>query len=87
MTFSNPDGSATTHIIVSCTLDDISKATALKPDDVAFALKECGLLQRRKKHDSLQGQDVICISREMVEKLMTERMIKKNMMELNHVLL
>ncbi|KAF8525214.1 acyl-CoA N-acyltransferase [Hysterangium stoloniferum] len=87
MTFSNPDGSATTHIVVSCTLDDISKATALRPDDVAFALKECGLLRRRKKHESQQGEDVICISREMVEKLMTERMIKKNMMELNHVLL
>ncbi|KAF8588449.1 acyl-CoA N-acyltransferase [Ramaria rubella] len=86
-TFANADGSATTHIVVSCTLDDISKATALRPEDAAFALKECGLLQRRKKRDSEQLEDMICVSREMVEAVAKARGVKKNMMELNHVLL
>lgn len=86
-TFANADGSATTHIFASCTLDDISKATALRAEDAAFALKECGLLQRRKKRDSEEHEDVICVSREMVEAVARARGIKKNMMELNHVLL
>ncbi|KAF8531027.1 acyl-CoA N-acyltransferase [Gautieria morchelliformis] len=86
-TYANVDGSATTHIIVSCTLEDISKATALRPEDAAFALKECGLLQRRKRRDAEQPDDVICVSREMVEAMAKARGIKKNMMELNHVLL
>ncbi|GJJ13942.1 hypothetical protein Clacol_008199 [Clathrus columnatus] len=85
-TYANPDGSATTHVVVECTLDDISKATSLRPEDAAFALKECGLLQRRRKIESDQ-EDVICVSREMVEAVAKARGVKKNMMELAHVLL
>lgn len=81
------DGSATTHVFVNCTLDDISKATALRPEDAAFALKESGLLQRKKKKDLEEVEDVICVSREMVEAVAKARGIKKNMMELAHVLL
>lgn len=32
-----------------CTLEEIAQATALRIEDVAFALNECGLLQRRKR--------------------------------------
>lgn len=86
-TYANPDGSATTHVVVECTLEDISRATALRPEDAAFALKECGLLQRVKKAGSEQEEDIICVSREMVEAVAKDRGIKKNMMELAHVLL
>ncbi|KAF5328490.1 hypothetical protein D9611_014543 [Ephemerocybe angulata] len=41
------DGSAETHVHVYCTLADIARATNLRPDDVAFALNECGLLMKR----------------------------------------
>jgi len=66
-TKNNPDGSATTHISIRCTLDDISQATSLRPEDVAFALNECGLLQYRR--DKLPGNDepVVVLSREMVD--------------------
>jgi hypothetical protein len=47
VTTANPDGSATTRILVRCTLEDLSNATNLRPEDVAFALNECGLVQRR----------------------------------------
>ncbi|KIJ32089.1 hypothetical protein M422DRAFT_783622 [Sphaerobolus stellatus SS14] len=121
-TFGNPDGSATTHVVVQCTLDDVSKATALRAADAAFALKECGLLQRRKKTPNFTNQpeyengsqnggggggsqngkreesasasvagveyeDVICISREMVEAVAKARGVKRNMMDLVCVLL
>jgi hypothetical protein len=86
-TLVNEDGSATTHIVVSCSLEDISNATALRAQDAAFALKECGLLQRRKRRDMGGDEDVICVSREMVEAVAKARGVKKNMMELNHVML
>lgn len=83
----NDDGSAMTHVTVQCTLRDISQATGIRIEDVAFAMNECGLLQRRKKRtdkdkaiqngdkDSLP-EEVIVISREMIEKVATERKIK-----------
>ena len=45
-TTANPDGSATTHVVVRCTLADIARATNLRVEDAAFALNECGLLVR-----------------------------------------
>ena len=48
-TTQNPDGSATTHALVRCTLTNISQATSLRIEDVAFALNECGLLVRRRR--------------------------------------
>ncbi|KAI6032419.1 acyl-CoA N-acyltransferase, partial [Pisolithus marmoratus] len=46
ITTSNPDGSATSHVVVRCTLADIAHATNLRVEDAAFALAECGLLER-----------------------------------------
>ncbi|KAI6021182.1 acyl-CoA N-acyltransferase [Pisolithus marmoratus] len=46
ITTSNPDGSATSHVVVRCTLADIAHATSLRVEDAAFALAECGLLER-----------------------------------------
>ncbi|TDL28905.1 acyl-CoA N-acyltransferase [Rickenella mellea] len=82
----NPDGSATTHLVVKCTLADISKATFLREDDVAFALNECGLLTRRARLDGKDGtEDVIAISREMVEAVATERKVKPTCIDLRCV--
>ncbi|KAL4069067.1 acyl-CoA N-acyltransferase [Scleroderma yunnanense] len=39
------DGSATSHVVVHCTLVDIARATNLRVEDAAFALCECGLLE------------------------------------------
>lgn len=46
-TRANADGSATTHVVVRCTLADIARACNLRVEDAAFALNECGLLVRR----------------------------------------
>ena len=46
-TIINPDGSASMHIIIKCTLEEISAATFLRVEDVAFAMHECGMLSRR----------------------------------------
>jgi len=62
----NPDGSATTHVSIECTLDDISQATSLRPEDVAFALNECGLLQYRLDASG-KNKAMVVLSREMVE--------------------
>jgi len=91
-TSANANGSATTHVFVSCSLEDISKATSLRIEDVAFALHECGLLKRvRTLGDNGQEdggvKDVIVISREMVEGVATERALKRLVMEVQCVLL
>lgn len=98
-TTANPDGSATTHVVVQCTLQDISKATGLRVEDVAFALAECGLLRRRikKKVDKrapdgtpevlMEEEEYIVVTREMVEAVAKERNVKRMCMELQHVLL
>ena len=89
----NPDGSATTHVIVQCTLQDISKATGLRVEDVAFALAECGLLRRKimKRSDASPfdktEEEYIVVSREMVEAVAAERKVKRMCMDLKHVLL
>ncbi|KAJ8088860.1 hypothetical protein PM082_014106 [Marasmius tenuissimus] len=46
VTTANPDGSASTHLQVQCTLTDISRATNLRAEDAAFALNEMGMLRR-----------------------------------------
>jgi hypothetical protein len=82
----NADGSATSHVIVRCTLQDIAKATDLRPEDAAFALNECGLLSQRQG-DGDTCQDVIAISREMVETVAKERRVKELCLDQAHVLL
>jgi histone acetyltransferase HTATIP/histone acetyltransferase MYST1 len=88
-TVSNPDGSATSHVVVKCTLVDIARATNLRVEDAAFALNECGLLVTRyKEADKTEAtEEVIVISREMIEAVAKERMVKKTCMDLAHVLL
>lgn len=96
-TTANADGSATTHLVVQCTLQELSTATGLRADDAAFALEECGLLRRRlkkkverKTEDGLSERDeeeYIVVTRELVEAVATERRVKKMCMDLQHVLL
>lgn len=98
-TTANADGSATTHVIVQCSLQDLSRATGLRVEDVAFALTECGLLRRRivkrvqpsSGNNDVEGErqeeEYIIVSREMVEAVAEERNVKKMCMELKHVLL
>ncbi|KZT42766.1 hypothetical protein SISSUDRAFT_845096 [Sistotremastrum suecicum HHB10207 ss-3] len=71
----NPNGSATTNVFIQCTLRDISQATNIRVEDIAFALNECGLLQRRRK-DNETLEEVIMLSREMIDKVAAERNIK-----------
>ena len=88
-TSANPDGSVTTHVFAKCTLEDISKATGLRGDDIAFTLNEIGLLQRRRTKDNGDNppDEMIFISREMVEAVAKERGVKRMCMEVQHVLL
>ena len=87
-TTANADGSATTHIVVRCTLADIARATNLRTEDAAFALNECGLLGRRLTNDgSGETEEVLAITREMVEAVAKERDVKRMCMDLAHVLL
>ncbi|KAH7884038.1 acyl-CoA N-acyltransferase [Phlebopus sp. FC_14] len=82
----NPDGSATSHVVVHCTLAEIARATNLRVEDTAFALKECGLLSRvQTSKDGTREQ--IGITREMVETVAKERRVKEMCMSLAHVLL
>lgn len=64
----NKDGSITTHVAIYATLKDIAHAVHLRPHDAAFALRECGFLDRRK-FDVMddEEEEIIVISREMVE--------------------
>ena len=57
-------------------------------EDAAFALNECGLLIQRQESDSPGGtEDVVAVSREMVEAVAKQRNVKKMCMSLAHVLL
>ncbi|KAF8555943.1 acyl-CoA N-acyltransferase [Imleria badia] len=85
-TISNPDGSATSHVVVQCTLADIARATNLRVEDAAFALNECGLLSHVRM-DSEGTREQIGITREMVEAVAKERRVKEMCMSLAHVLL
>ncbi|KAH7922408.1 acyl-CoA N-acyltransferase [Leucogyrophana mollusca] len=81
-TTSNPDGSATSHVVVRCTLTEIAHATNLRVDDAAFALNECGLLETRG-----EAEGVVVVTREKVEAVARERRVKNMCIKLGHVLL
>ena len=85
-TSANPDGSATTHVFARCTLEDISNATALRIEDIAFALNECGLLRHVRPLDGGEAKEVLVISREMVEKIAQDFRVKKMNMEVQYVI-
>ncbi|KAF9229844.1 acyl-CoA N-acyltransferase [Gyrodon lividus] len=85
-TTSNPDGSATSHVVVQCTLTEIARVTNLRIEDAAFALNECGLLGHVQM-DSDGTREQIGITREMVEAVARERRVKEMCMSLAHVLL
>ncbi|PIL30752.1 hypothetical protein GSI_06920 [Ganoderma sinense ZZ0214-1] len=90
-TRANADGSATTHVVVRCTLADVARACNLRVEDAAFALNECGLLVRRlppataptpnAKQNSVDGEgdvgETLAITREMVEAVARERDVKR----------
>lgn len=80
LTISNPDGSATSHVVVRSTLAEIASATNLRIEDAAFALNECGLLG-----STLDG--VVGITREMVEAVANERNVKRMCLDPAHVML
>ena len=96
-TTANADGSATTHVVVRCTLADVARATNLRVEDAAFALNECGLLVRRIRQDgsdvnpdnaeATAAEESLAITREMVEAVARERDVKRMCMDLAHVLL
>jgi len=87
VTTANPDGSATTHVRIECTLADIAEATNIRVEDAAFALQEVGMLEKwgqiRKPgvapdaEDPNMKEDVVVLTREMVERVATERKVKK----------
>lgn len=80
----NPDGSATLHVVVDWTLEDLASATNLALEDARFAMNECGLMQTQ--YSSTGGEDnVILITREHVERVATERNVKKACIDLAHL--
>jgi len=88
VTSQNQDGSATTHVVVKCTLADLARATNLRVEDAAFAMNECGLLRMRGKNGrEADATDLIVVTREMVEQVAKERGVKKACLILPHVLL
>jgi hypothetical protein len=86
VTTTNPDGSATTHVVVKCTLSDIARATNLRIEDATFAMNECGMLRIRGKEKE-GDEGVIMMTREMVERVAKERNVKRMCLDLVHVLL
>ncbi|KAH0590063.1 hypothetical protein H2248_000239 [Termitomyces sp. 'cryptogamus'] len=84
------DGSAATHVMVSCQLADIARATNLRVDDAAFALNEVGLLAMRIASEGDDGDDgdkmgTVVLTRAMVEKVATERSVKRPCMRMPFV--
>jgi len=77
------DGGADTHVRVDCTLAEIARVTNLRIEDAAFALNECGLLMRRKA--DVSDNDVIVITRSLVEQVAKERKVKIMYMDLSCV--
>jgi len=87
-TSQNPDGSATTHVGVKCTLADLARATNLRIEDAAFAMNECGLFRVRGKNGrEADGPEMIVVTRKMIEQVAKERGVKKACLILPHVLL
>ncbi|KAL1739286.1 acyl-CoA N-acyltransferase [Schizophyllum fasciatum] len=86
----NEDGSASTHAYVRCTLEDIARATHLRPEDAAFALHEMGLLDRYAHLATGPDaeQEFIVITRTTVEQVVRERDVKMEpCMKREHVML
>ncbi|KAG6902009.1 hypothetical protein C0995_005657 [Termitomyces sp. Mi166 len=84
------DGGATTHVMVSCKLSDIARATNLRVDDAAFALNEVGLLAMRITSEEDGGEDgdktgTVVLTRAMVEKVVKERNVKRPCMQMPFV--
>ena len=84
-TIHRKDGGAETHIVVKCTLGDIAKSTNLRIDDCAFALNECGLLMRRLS--GISENDVIVVTRDLVEQVAQERNVKIMFLEPPNILM
>ena len=84
-TTANKDGGATSHVVVNCTLADLASATNLRVEDTAFALYECGLLERRLGEE--QMKEVMTITREMVDKVGQERKVHAMYLDPEHLLL
>jgi len=88
-----------THLSIKCSLGDIARATNLRVDDCAWAMREAGFLARSKrasqaksgarpdKKDSTDGagDEMFFISKEMVEQIAKEWGVKRMMMEVEYV--
>lgn len=85
VTRANVDGSATTRILVNCTLADLARATGLRPEDAAFALNEAGLVSRRIVGS--QWNAALVVTREDVETVARDREVKEMVMQHPCVLL
>lgn len=87
ITTRNPDGSASVHLKIQCSLADIADATNLRVDDTAFALNEMGMLKRwGKLSGSDDEQPMVVLTREIVEKVAQERGVKDgSVLHLSHV--
>ena len=79
----NSDGSVTTHAFVKCTLEDMSKATGIRMEDIAFALHESGMLKHMEVQES---QNVVVVSRKVVEDTAKRFNVKRMVMEAQCVL-
>ena len=83
-TIQRPDGSVEIHVSVRCTLASVARATNLRVEDAAFALHECGLLQRQFTDE--KGEFLV-ITGEAIEKVAQEKRVKGPCIDLAHVLL
>ncbi|CAK5274212.1 unnamed protein product [Mycena citricolor] len=96
------DGSATMHVVLRCTLEDLAKATNLRIDDAAFALNEVGFLAMRLSYDdedqlkqSLKAEATsdseptdkfVYISKEIVDRIAAERKVKPPCLQIHSFL-
>jgi hypothetical protein len=87
VTTANADGSATTRVLVRCTLADLARATGLRPEDAAFALNEAGLVRHRLRAGAPGWDGALVITREAIEAVARERGVKEMALVLGHVLL
>ncbi|KAG6856593.1 hypothetical protein H0H87_002684 [Tephrocybe sp. NHM501043] len=92
VTHANEDGSATTHVVLNCTLADIARATNLRVDDAAFALNEVGMLAMRiAAAEGTSAPDIqdgtVLLTKVMIEKVAKERNVKKPCMRMPYVIL